>query len=163
MFSLIACVGKNNELGNKGGLCFHIKEDMQFFKNTTMGHGVIMGDRTFFSLPKALPGRTNYVLTHHPENFPSDLPENVVLVTDMDGFIDEHLDSETEIFVIGGGFVYKEFLPLCKNLYLTEVDSEAKADTYFPEFDKSLYTKTIIQEGSNDDLNYSFVKYTKNN
>jgi dihydrofolate reductase len=158
-FSIIACVGKNNELGNKGGLCFHIKEDMKFFKNTTMGHAVIMGDRTFFSLPKALPGRTNYVLTHTPAS----LPGCVTPVSDLELFINKFKDSVEEIFVIGGGFVYKEFLPLASNIYLTEVDSAAEADTFFPEFDKSLYTKTIIQEGSSDDLKYSFVKYTKNN
>ena len=158
-FSIIACVGKNNELGNKGGLCFHIKEDMKFFKETTMGHAVIMGDRTFFSLPKALPGRTNYVLTHTPAS----LPGGVTPITDLDLFISKFKDSDEEVFVIGGGFVYHEFLPLASNIYLTEVDSAAEADTFFPEFDKSLYTKTIIQEGSHDDLKYAFVKYTKNN
>jgi dihydrofolate reductase len=133
MFSIIACIGNNRELGNKGGLVFHIKEDMQFFKETTMGHPVIMGDRTFTSLPHALPGRTNYVLTRHPER----LPEGVIPVNDIQAFIKEH--SDEEVFVIGGGFVYNEFLPYADNLYLTEVDAEAEADTFFPEFDKSKY------------------------
>lgn len=156
-FSIIACVGKNNELGRDGGLVFSIKEDMKFFKETTMGHPVIMGDRTFFSLPKALPGRTNYVLTRHPE----DLPDTVTPVTDMDAFIDEFSSSDTEVFVIGGGFVYKEFLPHASALYLTEVDASAEADTFFPEFDKSLYDREVIRESAQDDLKYSFVKYTK--
>ena len=157
MFSIIACIGKNRELGNQGGLVFHIKEDMQFFKDTTMGHPVIMGDRTFSSLPHALPGRTNYVLTRHPER----LPEGVVAVNDIEAFIKDHADEE--VFVIGGGFVYNEFLPYADNLYLTEVDAEAEADTFFPEFDKSKYEKTIIKKGQSDDLTYSFAKYTKLN
>ena len=157
MFSIIACIGKNRELGNKGGLVFHIKEDMQFFKETTMGHPVIMGDRTFTSLPHALPGRTNYVLTRHPER----LPEGVIPVSDIEAFIKEHYDEE--VFVIGGGFVYNEFLPYADNLYLTEVDAEAEADTFFPEFDRSKYEKTIIKKGQSDDLTYSFAKYTKLN
>ncbi len=157
MFSIIACIGKNRELGNKGGLVFHIKEDMQFFKETTMGHPVIMGDRTFTSLPHALPGRTNYVLTRHPER----LPEGVVAVNDIEAFIKDHADEE--VFVIGGGFVYNEFLPYADNLYLTEVDAEAEADTFFPEFDKSKYEKTIIKKGQSDDLTYAFAKYTKLN
>lgn len=157
MFSIIACIGKNRELGNQGGLVFHIKEDMQFFKETTMGHPVIMGDRTFTSLPHALPGRTNYVLTRHPER----LPEGVVAVNDIEAFIKDHADEE--VFVIGGGFVYNEFLPYADNLYLTEVDAEAEADTFFPEFDKSKYEKTIIKKGQSDDLTYTFAKYTKLN
>lgn len=157
MFSIIACIGKNRELGNKGGLVFHIKEDMQFFKETTMGHPVIMGDRTFASLPHALPGRTNYVLTRHPER----LPEGVVAVNDIEAFIKDHTDEE--VFVIGGGFVYNEFLPYADNLYLTEVDATAEADTFFPEFDKSKYEKTIIKKGQSDDLTYAFAKYTKLN
>ena len=159
MFSIIACIGKNRELGLKGGLVFHIKEDMKFFKETTMGHPVIMGDRTFTSLPHALPGRTNYVLTHHPEN----LPAEAVPVTDLEEFIAKNLNSNVEIFVIGGGFVYNEFLPYAKNLYLTEVDAEHEADTFFPEFDKNLYEKTIIKKGNSDDLTYAFAKYTKLN
>ena len=157
MLSIIACIGKNRELGNQGGLVFHIKEDMQFFKETTMGHPIIMGDRTFASLPHALPGRTNYVLTRHPER----LPEGVIAVNDVEAFIKEH--SNEEVFVIGGGFVYNEFLPYADNLYLTEVDAEAEADTFFPEFDKSKYEKTIIKKGQSDDLTYAFAKYTKLN
>ncbi len=159
MFSIIACIGKNRELGLKGGLVFHIKDDMKFFKETTMGHPVIMGDRTFASLPQALPGRTNYVLTHHPEN----LSETAVPVTDLEEFIAKYADSPEEVFVIGGGFVYNEFLPYADNLYLTEVDATAEADTFFPEFDKTQYNKTIIKKGQSDDLTYAFAKYTKLN
>lgn len=156
-FSIIACVGKNLELGINGGLVFQIKEDMAFFKETTMGHPVIMGDRTFSSLPKALPGRTNYVLTHNPEK----LPEGVIAVDDLEDFIARFKDSDEEVFVIGGGFVYNEFLPYASTLYLTEVDAAAEADVFFPHFNPEEYNKTIIKRGSCDDLNFAFAKYTK--
>lgn len=156
-FSIIACVGKNLELGINGGLVFQIKEDMAFFKETTMGHPVIMGDRTFFSLPKALPGRTNYVLTHNPEK----IPEGVIAVDDLEDFIARFKDSDEEVFVIGGGFVYNEFLPYASTLYLTEVDAAAEADVFFPHFNPEEYNKTIIKRGSCDDLNFAFAKYTK--
>ncbi len=159
MFSIIAAVGKNNELGLKGGLVFHIKEDMQFFKETTMGHPILMGLTTFNSIGKPLPGRKNYVLTRSPEK----LPEGVFSVTNLDDFIHENLESSEEIFVIGGASVYKQMLPYAKNLYLTEIDAATEADVFFPLFDKSLYNKTITKRGMSDDLTYAFAKYTKIN
>lgn len=157
MFSIIACIGKNGELGLNGDLVFHIREDMKFFKEMTMGHAVLMGAKTFESLPGALVGRKNYVVTHHPEK----LPEGVVAIKDLDGFIQEHLDSDEEIFVIGGAGIYTELLEFSDTLYLTEVNKTAHADVYFPQFDKTMYNKSIIKEGYQDDLAYSFVKYTR--
>ena len=157
MFSIIAAVGKNNELGKGGDLVFHIKEDMKYFKSVTMGHPVFMGKKTFLSIGRAPPGRTNYVLTHNPDS----LPEGVFGVTDVDRFISENKDSDEEIFVIGGAEVYAEMLPHATSLYLTEVDASADADVFFPEFDKTLYNKTIIERGSSDDLSFAFAKYTK--
>lgn len=157
MFSIIAAVGKNRELGKNNQLVFHIKEDMQFFKETTTGHAVLMGLNTFNSIGKPLPGRDNYVLTRNPE----DLPKGVFGVPDLDAFIAENQGPNEEIFVIGGAYVYSEMLPYCDNLYLTEIDAECDADVFFPEFDKSGYNKTIIKRGHSDDLNYTFAKYTK--
>ncbi|MBR6532606.1 dihydrofolate reductase [Candidatus Saccharibacteria bacterium] len=159
MFSIIAAVGKNNELGKNGELVFHIKEDMQYFKATTMGHPVFMGSTTFRSIGRALPGRKNYVLTHDPAG----LPEGVVPITDLDQFVHENLSSDEEIFVIGGANVYRQMLPYATNLYLTEIDAAADADAFFPDFDKSLYNKTITKRGMSDDLTYAFAKYTKIN
>ena len=157
MFSIIACIGKNGELGLNGDLVFHIREDMKFFKEMTMGHAVLMGAKTFESLPGALAGRKNYVVTHHPEK----LPEGVEAVKDLKSFIKEHLNSDEEIFVIGGAGIYSELLAFSKTLYLTEVNRDARADVYFPQFDKTMYNKSIIKEGHQDDLAYSFVKYTR--
>ena len=157
MFKIIAAIGKNRELGLKNALVFHIKEDMRFFRESTTGHAVLMGAKTFQSLPGALKNRTNYVLTHNPDN----LPENVVPVTNLKKFIHDNLDTEEEVFVIGGAKVYDEMLPYCQTLYLTEVEAEHEADVFFPNFDKTMYNKTIIKRGNENGLNYTFNKYEK--
>lgn len=84
------------------------------------------------------------------------------VVSNLDSFIKTNQDSEEEIFIIGGGTIYSAFLPYAKHLYLTEIDASAEdADTFFPQFDKSKYRRTIIKKGSDHGINYSIVKYTK--
>ena len=157
MISLIAAIGKNNELGRGNDLIFHIKEDMQFFKNTTSGHPILMGSKTFTSIGRALPNRTNYVVTHHPEN----LPDTVEPVRDLRHFLESWQNNEEELFAIGGSTIYEAALPYAKTLYLTEIDATVKdADVFFPNFDHSQYSREIIKKGKDDDLTYSFVKYT---
>ena len=159
MISLIAAIGKNNELGRNGELLFHIKEDMQFFRATTMNHPILMGRKTFDSIGRPLPKRTNFVITRHPEL----LPDGVEPVKDLRQFLESYTDTEEELFVIGGGTIYSEALKYAKNLYLTEIDASVEdADTFFPTFDKSNYSCKIIKKGKDHDLTYSIMKYTKN-
>ena len=156
MFSIIAAVGKKWELGKGGELVFHIKEDMKFFKETTSGHKIVMGRKTWESLPGKLPNRTNIVLSTHEIEGPDEV------VHDISKFIDENKNTDEEIFIIGGGSVYMEFLPFASKIYLTEVDAEVqKVDTYFPEFDKSKYTRTVIKEGKENDLNFAICLYQR--
>ena len=157
MISIIAAVGKRDELGLNGDLVFHLKEDMKYFRETTTGHPVLMGKTTFKSIGRPLPNRQNLVVTHHPE----DLPDLVEPVRELRQFLEKNKDSETEIFVIGGASIYKEALSYAKNIYLTEVDAEADADVFFPEFDKTIYQKEIIKKGCENGIDYTFVKYTK--
>ena len=157
MFSIIAAVGKKGELGKDGGLIFHIKEDMRFFKETTWGHKVLMGKKTFLSLPGVLAGRENHVLTYEPE----ELPESVIPVTDLEAFIEKYKDSKEEVFVIGGASVYSALLPYAAVLYLTEIEAAAPADTFFPTFDRTKYHREIIKKGKDNGLTYTFVKYIK--
>ena len=155
MFSIIAAIGKNRELGLKNQLIFNIKEDMKFFRETTTGHPVIMGQATFESIGHPLPGRKNYVASLTPEN----LPDSVEIVPDLIAFLKKHQNNPEEFFVIGGATIYRLALPYAKNLYLTEIDASREADAFFPEFDKSKYTKEIIKKGSENDLTFSFTKY----
>lgn len=153
MFSLIVAIGKNKELGKNGELVFHIKDDMKFFRETTKGHKIVMGRKTWESLPGKLPNRTNIVISSRDFDGPDEI------IHDLDDFIAKNKDTEEEVFVIGGGKIYAEFLPIAKNLYLTEIDADADADTYFPDFDKNNYDKQIIMEGKADDLVFVISKY----
>lgn len=156
MFSLIACVGKNRELGKAGQLIFHLKEDMQFFKETTKGHKVVMGRKTWESLPSKLPDRTNIVISRRDFEGPDEI------IHDVSKFIAENKDTLEEIFVIGGGMVYFEFLKYAKNIYLTEVEADFDgADAFFPEFDKNEFERQIIKEGKDHDLAFVVSKYIK--
>ena len=96
----------------------------------------------------------------HTETNPTTTPDEIV--SDLNKFIEANQNSEEEIFIIGGGTIYSAFLPYAKHLYLTEIDASAEdADTFFPQFDKSKYSRTIIKKGSDYGINYSIVKYTK--
>ena len=154
--SMIAAVGKNLELGKNNDLIWHFKEDMKFFKETTMGHTVVMGRKTFESLPKALPGRKNIVISSNAEY----QAQGATVVTSVEEAL-QIADNE-EIFVIGGGKIYAEFLPYADKLYLTEIDAEcADADTYFPQFNKSEYIKEIINYYDIDGVEFYHVVYKK--
>lgn len=154
MFSIIAAVGKNNELGKKGDLIFHIKEDMQFFKETTTGHTVIMGFKTWESLPKKLPNRKNIVVSFEEIEGPDEC------VTDLVQFIKDNENTNEEIFVIGGGSIYAQFIDHAKRIYLTEIDGEdSEADVFFPTFDKSKYKRTVLQKGNSGKLSYEMCRY----
>lgn len=154
MISIIAAIGKNNELGKGNDLVFHLKEDMKYFRETTAGHIVAMGRKTWESLPGKLKNRTNIVFSRHEVEGADES------VSDIEAFAKKYQDTEEEIFIIGGGSIYAAFLPYAKNLYLTEVDASADADVFFPTFDKKNYDKTIIKKGSENGIDYTFAKYT---
>ena len=157
-FSLIAAIGQNNELGKKGGLVFKIPGDLKFFKETTVGHPVFMGLNTWRSLPGKLPKREHYVLAPSA----TDVPDDLNAVTDLDQFIADHKNDAEEFFVIGGGMVYKQLLPHCNKLYLTEVHaSDPEADTFFPSFNKSNYIKTVLGHGKDGDISYDHILYER--
>ena len=158
MFSIIAAIGKNRELGKSNQLLFHIKDDMKFFRETTSGHQVIMGRKTWDSLPGKLKNRKNIVVSRNNFNGPDQI------IHELNTFIKENSDTTEEFFIIGGGAIYREFLPHAKTLYLTEVDATVPdADTFFPKFDNSKYHQTIIKKGSDHGLTYSIIKYSKHN
>lgn len=154
--SIIAAVGKNFELGKNNDLIWHFKEDMRFFKQTTTGHTVVMGRKTFESLPKALPNRRNIVITSD-ENYNADGAEVITDINDVYRFAENE-----EIFIIGGGKIYDEFISDADKIYLTEIDAEDKnADVYFPHFDKSLYKRNVIATYDADGIEFSHVLYSK--
>jgi len=155
MFSIIAAIGKNRALGKDNDLIFHIKEDMKFFRSATIGHKIIMGRKTWESLPGKLKDRENVVVS-------SEVVDGAdQTVTNLEAYIKDNIDNPEEIFVIGGGSIYEQFLPYAKNLYLTEVNASPEADIFFPRFDKKHYHRKTLQTGEQDDLSYRIIKYTK--
>lgn len=133
--NIIAAIGKNRELGLRGKLLWHITDDLQRFKELTIGHPVIMGRKTWESLPekfRPLPGRTNIVVTRQA-NYKAegamiaDSPESARAAA-------ARADGSEEIFIIGGGEIYRETLPLADRLYLTLIDDTVEADTFFPAY-----------------------------
>ena len=158
-FSIIACIGKNRELGKDNDLIFHFKEDMKFFRETTRGHTVVMGSNTWKSLgEKPLPNRQNLILSRKVIH---GLPENAAQITDLDAFINEHRNSNDEIFIIGGASIYELFLPYARTLYLTEVNATKEADVFFPEFNKEDYDLVTLNSITENQTNFDINKYTR--
>lgn len=156
MISMIAAIGKNLELGKNNDLIWHFKEDMKFFRETTTGNTVIMGRKTFESLPHALPNRRNIVITQNA-NYVADGAEVV-------GSIEEAIATteNDNVFIIGGGKIYGEFLEFADKLYLTEIYAECEdADTFFPEFNKGEYTVEKLTDFTVDGIHFSHILYTK--
>ncbi len=154
--SMIAAKGINNEIGKNNDLLWHISADLKFFKATTMGKSIIMGRKTFQSLPRALPGRKNIVISRNPD---FEAPGAVVVTNAEDALRESETD---EVFIIGGASIYSEFFPLADRLYLTEVDFEDKdADVFFPSVDLSLWNREVLGEGEENSISYRFTLYTR--
>ncbi|MBI5406025.1 dihydrofolate reductase [Candidatus Kaiserbacteria bacterium] len=135
--SLIAAIGKNRELGKSGQLLWHLPEDMRRFKELTMGHPVIMGRKTWESLPekfRPLSNRTNIVVTRRADYKAS----GAVVVDSLEvaRAAAARAPGSDEMFVIGGGELYAAALPYANRVYLTLVDDEADADTFFPPYEQ---------------------------
>jgi dihydrofolate reductase len=150
MISIIVVIGKNNAIGRNNQLLWNIPEDMAHFKKITSGHTVIMGERTYQSIGRPLPNRKNIVVTLN-----KDLQAPGCEVRfDLDEVLQEYKNSEEEVFVIGGGIIYKLSLPSADKLYLTVVeDSPVDADTFFPDH---VEFKNIVSEENVDNGKYKF-------
>ena len=160
MISLIAAVAQNRALGKDGQLLWHLPEDMRYFRETTRGKPVIMGRKTWESLPdvfRPLPGRRNIVISRNPAydapgaTLAGSLEEAVRLAQD-----------DAEVFVIGGAEIYRQALPLAQRLYLTEVARDFDADAFFPEFSASDWTEISRSTAKNcADLDFTFAVYQR--
>lgn len=133
MLSLVVAVAHNGVIGRDGGLPWHISSDLKRFKAITMGKPVIMGRKTWESLPrKPLPGRRNIVVTRQADF----VAEGAAVVADVDAALAvAALEPSGEICVIGGGDIYRQLLPQAHRIYLTEVQMDADGDTHFPALD----------------------------
>ena len=160
MISIIAAMGRNRELGLDNKLLWHLPVDMKFFRQTTMGKPILVGRKTYESFGgKPLPGRKNIVITKD-KNYQSD---GAMIVHSIDEAIQEAGDVD-EIMIIGGASFYEQTLPLADRLYLTYVDADFEADSWFPEFDVREWKETSRLLNKADDKNpfdCSFVVYDR--
>ena len=160
--AIIAATDENNAIGKENNLLCYLPNDLKFFKSTTIGSPVIMGRKTFESLPKgALPNRRNVVISHNTVlGFPG---------CEMAASIDAALDmtkKEPKVFFIGGGTIYKEAINLANELYITRIHhSFDGADTFFPVIDKKIWKEVWREEHKADEkhkYDYSFIRFEKN-
>ena len=156
MISIIAAIGKNNELGKDNNLIWHIKGDLAHFKELTMHKKIVMGASTYKSLPKKLEGREYIILSKSLNNIP-----DAGVYSNFDDLLAYLNTLDEEVMIIGGASIYKLFLPYAEVLYLTEIEEESNADVYFPEFDKKAFTKTFSEEHVDDNIKYKFVTYVR--
>ena len=155
MISMISSVGKNRELGKNNDLIWHFKEDMKYFKDTTMNHKVVMGYNTYRSLPGDLPGRHIIVITSREL-------DGVDTANNIEVIVDKYQNSEEEIFICGGASIYSQFLPYASKLYLTEIDAcDNEADTYFPEVNKEEWKRKLLKKGQSNDVGFKMCLYER--
>ena len=161
MISLIAAIGKNGEIGKNNELIWHLKEDMQYFKRTTINHPVIMGFNTYKSIDRALPNRLNIVITKNNKDKITD--QSILVYDDINKLIRDLKDNE-EYFVIGGSSIYQAFIDIADRLYLTEINAEDKsADSYFPKINYRNWQKNMINHSEENGIAYDFVIYERLN
>jgi dihydrofolate reductase len=158
--SIIVAIAENNAIGKDNDLLWHISDDLKRFKKITSGHKIVMGKNTFLSLPvRPLPNRTSIVITDDT----ADNYEGCIMAYSIGDAMSKCGDDE-ECFIIGGGSIYTQFLPLADKLYLTKVDRSYEADTFFPEI-RSDEWELIEQEDhideENNSLPFSFQTYTR--
>ena len=162
MISIIVAIAQNRAIGYKGDLIYHLSADLKRFKALTTGHTVLMGRKTFESLPKgALPNRRNIVLTRQQG---VSVPGTEVYPSITDAL--EHCTHDEKVFIIGGAQIYAQALELADELEITLVhDTPAQADTFFPDYISNGCWKLISQEDHDPDeknpFPYTFLTYRK--
>ena len=156
MIALIVAYGRNRAIGLNGKMPWNIPGELKRFRSLTTGNAIIMGRRTFESIGKALPGRTNIVISSRPDYF----AEGCMNARSLEEALDMARSTGKEIFITGGAVVYGQAIDLCEKLYITEIDESFDADTFFPEFDESLYARQVdaLHEGP---IPYTYVTYTR--
>lgn len=154
---VVAIAEKNRAIGKDNKLPWHIPEDLKRFKEITTGHPIIMGRRTYESIGRPLPNRTNIIVTKN-KDFRA---ENCVVVNSLEEAIKKasEIDQE-EIYIIGGGEIFKQALPYTDKLYLTLVQGDIEGDVFFPEY--SEFNKTISQSShESNGYSYTFIDLVK--
>ena len=168
MLNIIVAIDKSNAIGYKNKLLFNLPNDLKHFKELTIDHKVVMGRKTFDSLPKlGLPNRQNYVITHD-ENKIDMISKNQSIRyltndNDIKQFIEEYINSDEEVFIIGGSEIYKKFLPYVNKIYMTYVDKSAKnKDAYFLyNQEEFVEDENSIEYHNENGIDYYFIELNR--
>ena len=156
--AMIAAMARNRVIGRENQLPWHISADLKHFKRTTLGKPIVMGRKTFESIGRPLPGRTNIVVSRQPDY----RSEGVVVVSGTEAAVQKAQevalrDGADEVMVIGGEQLYRGLLPYAKRLYLTEVDCEVDGDAWFPEIERGDWRELTRDGGEEGSWRFSFV------
>jgi len=158
--SIIVAAAENDAIGLGNKLIWHLSDDLKRFKALTNGHHIIMGRKTFESFPKPLPNRTHVVITRQVDY---KAPEGVIVVNSLNDAIDA-CRKDDQPFIIGGGQIYKQAMPLVDKIELTRVHHNFDADTYFPEIDDTVWKETantFHKKDDNHEHEFSFITYER--
>ncbi len=160
MITIIAAIAECNVLGKDNQLIWHLPADLKRFKSVTSGHPIVMGRKTFESLGRPLPNRTNIVITGN-KNFHL---EGIVVTHSLEEAIEKAQQIDEHIFIIGGATIYKKAIEIADVLDLTKVHHSFEADAFFPEINTAIWKEVSRTSFKADDKNkydYSFVKYER--
>ncbi|WP_417582607.1 dihydrofolate reductase [Pelagibacterium sp.] len=165
VIAMIAAVGRNGAIGAEGDLPWRLPTDFAFYKRTTMGKPLIMGRKTFESIGRPLPGRTNIVVTRNA-NFAHD---GVEVFADLGAAVARgreiaERDGVDEIFINGGGQIYAAAMDMAQKLYITHVDAAPRGDTFFPEIDPAIWSGAElpdIEPGEKDSVGFTVKVYER--
>lgn len=160
MIHLVVAKSDNNVIGHDNQLIWHLPNDWKHFKEITTGHPIIMGRKTFESIGRALPNRTNIIITRN-KNYSI---ENTKVAHSLNEAIEIAKKIDEDIFIIGGGKIYEQALDLVDILEVTEVHENFEGDTYFPEIDLNVWKEISRIKHHKDEKNkfdYSFVRYER--
>lgn len=163
MISIIVAIAENYAIGKQGGLLCHLPADLQHFKQITSSHTVIMGERTYLSLPKhPLPNRKNIVISDNPQFNDS----QAVVVRSIPEAM-QHVAQDEEAFIIGGGTIYRQFMPIADKLYITHIHhSWEDADTFFPVIEPDVWRTVSEEHREADEKNpypLTYAEYIRSN
>jgi len=160
LVSLIVAASENNVIGKNGQLPWHLPSDMKYFRDTTMGHCVIMGRKNYDSIPekfRPLSGRPNIIITHQ-KNFSA--PQCIVVNSIKEALDEAKKKNETEAFIIGGGEIFKQSMELADKIYLTRIYATIDGDVFFPPVNMKEWKEESVRHFKADEKNkfdYSFI------
>jgi len=162
--SMISAVANNNVIGKNNQLLWKLSEDLKRFKELTFNHIVIMGQKTYESIGKPLPNRTNIIISDD-YNFKVE-SENTYVVHSIEHALDtaeyyNDVNDEYEVFIIGGGSIYKELMKYSNRLYITRIHKDFDGDTYFPEIDPTIWKLVWIDKKTGTEFDYEYQIYNK--